>query len=75
MVSFLLSYLQNCMFFSTITYYCISLVEGYFVNLFLFSIGYNYVHTIPNGARDILIKQHGVVSGLDEDGNYLGALI
>lgn len=55
--------------------YYISLVEGYFVNVFLFSIGYNYVHTIPNGARDILIKQHGVVSGLDEDGNYLGALI
>lgn len=47
----------------------------YIVNVFLFPIGYNYVHTIPNGARDILIKQHGVVSGLDEDGNYLGALI
>ncbi|XP_011434412.3 A disintegrin and metalloproteinase with thrombospondin motifs 9 isoform X1 [Magallana gigas] len=40
-------------------------------NLVNLTYGYNYVHTIPNGARDILIKQHGVVSGLDEDGNYL----
>lgn len=34
--------------------------------------GYNYVHTMPTGAREIVVKQHGVVSGLDEDGNFLG---
>ncbi|XP_055999244.1 A disintegrin and metalloproteinase with thrombospondin motifs 9-like [Ostrea edulis] len=40
-------------------------------NLVNLTYGYNYVHTMPTGAREIVVKQHGVVSGLDEDGNFL----
>ncbi|XP_078339581.1 A disintegrin and metalloproteinase with thrombospondin motifs 9-like isoform X1 [Crassostrea virginica] len=43
-------------------------------NLVNLTYGYNYVHTIPSGARDVMIKQHGEVSGQDEDGNFLALM-